>query len=308
MNNELFVKIIGLFENDPNYNVFYKKNKLVFDKIQIENQYNLTMKEVYYIINNDITYEIFLKLKTCQNCNKLTNRFVKQSRGYTTYCSRQCVSLSKNVKEKRKTSNLNKYGTENPLCSEICKQKAKETSLQKYGVEYASQSKNFKDRVKETCLKKYNTTNALKSPEVRLKIKQTSRMKYGSDCFLASKEYQETKKAKCNELNGVDYYTQTPEFKEKCRKTLMMRYGVDNPMHVKSFKKKIIQTNLKKYGVKHVTSSHVKNIKHLNKPFVIKHFIKDGYFLNDEFTNYFGITDTMIGYYKNLWGIKTTPK
>lgn len=308
MSNELFVTIISLFCNDKNYNVFHKKNKLVFNKIQIENNYNLTMKEIYYIINHDISYDVFLKLKTCQNCNKLTNRFVKQSRGYTTYCSKQCANSSCNVKEKRNATNLIKYGTTNPLCSDICKQKSKETSLNKYGVEYPSQSTEFRERVKETCLKKYNTTNILKLPEVRLKIKQTSRLKYGSDCFLSSKEYQEIKKKKCIELNGVEYYTQTTQFREKCRKTLMLKYGVDNPMHLKSFKKKMIQTNLKRYGVKHITSSHIKNKKHLNRSFVTKHFIQDGYFLNDEFIKYFGITDTMIGYYKNLWGIKNNTK
>lgn len=57
--------------------------------------------------------------------------------------------------QKRKLTNLNRYGAENVFASPIIKDRIIETCHQKYGCSYAMQSPMIQEKVKNTCLKKY---------------------------------------------------------------------------------------------------------------------------------------------------------
>lgn len=105
------------------------------------------------------------------------------------------------IKDKRRKTNLEKFGVENCYQSEEIKQKIKKTCLEKYGVEHHNQREEVKrkidesnvksqgakrylqtetgqQRYKDTCLEKYGVENTFQSEEKKNKIKATNLEKY----------------------------------------------------------------------------------------------------------------------------------
>ena len=80
--------------------------------------------------------------------------------------------------EKRKQTNLLKYGVELPSQSDIFKEKTKQTNMSKYGKPYTSQVEQFKEAAKQTNLKKYGVDCPLKSPEIKRRAVETIINKY----------------------------------------------------------------------------------------------------------------------------------
>lgn len=73
-----------------------------------------------------------------------------------------CVSNFREIpgiNEKIASTNVQKYGAENPFGSKEIKEKIKETNLSKYGVEWYTQTNECKERYKTTCLEKYGVPN-----------------------------------------------------------------------------------------------------------------------------------------------------
>jgi len=83
------------------------------------------------------------------------------------------------IKEKRKQTNLDRYGVENPFQSELVKNKSKQTNLDRYGVEYISKSQEIKDKKRQTCIDKYGVANVGLIPSSIEKRKQTNLDRYG---------------------------------------------------------------------------------------------------------------------------------
>lgn len=90
--------------------------------------------------------------------------------GWRKYCSRRCMSKSPDVIEKRKKTNVEKYGVESysqiqkfePWSDEVkskFREKSKLTSNKKYGVDHYSQTDEYKEKKRETNLKKYGVEN-----------------------------------------------------------------------------------------------------------------------------------------------------
>lgn len=52
---------------------------------------------------------------------------------------------SSKIKEKRKETNINKYGVDNPSKSSIIKNKVKDTNNKKFGNDWATQNDSIKD-------------------------------------------------------------------------------------------------------------------------------------------------------------------
>lgn len=90
------------------------------------------------------------------------------------------------VKEKRKQTNLKKYGSENVFAAESVKEKIKATNISRYGVE------------------NYSST-----PECKNKVNATNECKYGNVNIgrFGSKEHNHA----MVEKYGVPYFSQTEE-------------------------------------------------------------------------------------------------
>ena len=86
--------------------------------------------------------------------------------------------------ERRKKTNLAKYGHENSFGSEQIKEKIKRTNKERYGVENPMQSDKVKEKLKNTFTEKYGCPVPLvENKEVLEKVKKTNLERYGRENY-----------------------------------------------------------------------------------------------------------------------------
>jgi hypothetical protein len=189
---------------------------------------------------------------------------------------------------KRKNTNLDKYGTEFPSQNEIVKQKMRKTMMNKYGEKIPLQNENIKDKIniskqdkieqnknkiKEIFLKKYGYTTPAKNEDIKQKIKNTNLQRYGFESALKNKDVRDKIK-KTNLLKyGYEYPSQNPEIKEKVKQTCLERFGVEYPLQSEDVKNKGKQTSLKKYGYEHYQHNKIASENASKKAYKLKNFI-----------------------------------
>jgi len=156
------------------------------------------------------------------------------------------------VRDKIKATNLERYGAENPAQSAAVREKVIQTNLAVYGCKTPiSQNEEVREKAKQTNLTRYGVENAAHSDLLLEKKKETCLLKYGTAFVLQAEEVKE-KICKTNqEKLGVSYPTQSSEVREKVRHTFQERYG-GHPLTTELVKAKRRQTCQLKYGV----SSH----------------------------------------------------
>jgi hypothetical protein len=160
---------------------------------------------------------------------------------------------SKQIQEKIRKTNLEKYGVENPMHDSKIKQKQKESNVAKYGCAVPLVgNKEVLDKVKQTNLERYGTENPAHSAELQKNKVQTNLERYG----YASPFQNEDVKEKIRQTNidnlGVEYPTQSEEVREKVKETFRRVYGCDHPMQTEEMKKRVRKSNLEKYGVESI--------------------------------------------------------
>ena len=170
--------------------------------------------------------------------------------------------------EKKRQTNLEKYGVENPQRLEKTKERMKATNLERYGVENPFQAEQFKEKSRQTCLAKYGvecyakteesrkvTGVRLNSPEMIEKRFATNLEKYGSTCPMQSEENKEKIKKTFLEKYGQETYMGSEDFKQKVKETVKEKYGVDNVSQLEEVKLKKEETSMEHYGVKYYMQS-----------------------------------------------------
>lgn len=123
--------IIKLNEDKNNGNESLFKKRFIEHYINICNMcfpkdFKFSQK-IYHYINND--YNLNLGICKCGNRCKFKN----YKKGYYKHCSNKCSQQDKNTVEKRKNTNLLKYGYDNPAKNEEIKAKQIKTNNIKYG-------------------------------------------------------------------------------------------------------------------------------------------------------------------------------
>jgi hypothetical protein len=134
--------------------------------------------------------------------------------------------------EKKKHTNLERYGVEHPIQLERFKQKQQESMIKKYGVAHPQQIKEVREKTRQTCISTYGVPFASQSTSIKEKIAQTNLKKYGSENVLTS-----------------------TIIKEKIAKTNLEKYGTINPMQSAECQAKLEATSLKKYGTRRPSES-----------------------------------------------------
>jgi hypothetical protein len=81
--------------------------------------------------------------------------------------------------ERRKRTNLERYGAKNPFSSSMIQDKIKKNNLERYGVENISSLKTTKEKVKKTVLERYGVEYISQSREIQERIKEGNIKKYG---------------------------------------------------------------------------------------------------------------------------------
>jgi len=94
-------------------------------------------------------------------------------------CSNKFTSNNKCIKDRKKATNIEKYGYAHTFQSEIVKDRSKNTLIKKYGVDNPQKSQVVRDKCKATNIEKYGCAHTFQSEIVKDKIKATTLEKYG---------------------------------------------------------------------------------------------------------------------------------
>ena len=169
--NHLYIKHVDdediiLFEK-----LLFKKQD---DGSYIWNKYNGGEFQLPY----DVLYDLFITQNKTEGeiaeIYKVSRKVI-----HTRLQKNNIVKSSKLKVEKRKQTNLLKYGVELPPQSDVFKEKTKQTNIDRYGKPYTSQVEQFKEAAKQTNLKKYGVDSPFKSPEIKRRAVETIINKYG---------------------------------------------------------------------------------------------------------------------------------
>jgi len=231
---------------------------------------DVTFKCKFYMYENDIT-----EIPKCECSNDL--KFTDMVNGFRSYCSRKCMTSSTKMKEKRKNTNILKYGVDNPAKSLLVKEKVKQTNIKNFGTEYPLQSKECKNKFKKHFLEIHGVDNPSKLPNTREKAQNTMLEKYGVEHAMQSKEIQDKLKEYFLETYKVDNPSKLPNTREKAQNTMLEKYGVEHALQSPTFITKSKETNLNKYG----TDSYTKT-KEYQDNLHASIFIKNSKLINSE--------------------------
>jgi hypothetical protein len=140
--------------------------------------------------------------------------FLNQSNGNGKSFSKKTVTNKE--KEKRKKTNLKKYGVENVFQDKTIKEKSKQTMLEKYESDHPSKCLIIKEKKKQTFLEIYGVDNPNKSQKIKNKKKETFLLKLGYDNSLKSPEVREKGKETCRTRYGVDHISKLETICKYC--------------------------------------------------------------------------------------------
>jgi len=152
---------------------------------------NLKMNEYLTIPTNHLSEGSGHKVKVkCDICGK--EKMLQYRRYLLSYnnggyyaCSNSCnidkrkYEITDEIKEKKKNTNLKKYGVESPFQSEKIKEKIKQTNIKNYGVENPFQSEEIKEKIRQTNIEKYGFENPSQSEEIKKKKEKTCLKNHG---------------------------------------------------------------------------------------------------------------------------------
>ena len=206
-------------------------------------------------------------------CRVCSSRVVFENRtvGYRKYCCRRCSNNDPNKKDLSRTSCLERYGVDNfsktKEFNNIFKEKyytirskTKKTNLERYGTENPMQNETVRSKTKKTNLERYGTENPMQNETVRQNFKESLLDTYGVDHYSKTKSFKEKIRSTSIEHYGVSHPFASSEIKSKIRQTNLERYGTENPMQNETVQSKAKKTNLERYGAENpFASSEIKS-------------------------------------------------
>lgn len=134
----------------------------------------------------------------------------------------------------------------NPAKRKEVQEKMKQTNLERYGATTALNSKeNIAARVEQM----FGTEEAVK--EIVKKRRITNRSKYGSDHPMQNEQIKAKQQAVLIEKYGTHVPLQNEEVKAKMQKTVQDRYGVTNVAKLPEVRAKMAKTMFENYGVEY---------------------------------------------------------
>jgi len=118
------------------------------------------------------------------------------------YCSKKCSLTNSEVIEKRKKTNLEKFGTE-----------------------FYYQSKDFKEKRRKSLNEHYGVDEPLKSPEIMKQLKERNKKKYGVEFYNQTDEFKDKRRTTWISKYGVENPMLSKECMGKRDQTCISRYG-----------------------------------------------------------------------------------
>lgn len=159
------------------------------------------------------------------------------------------------ISEKRKTTNLSRFGVENPAQSDVIKQKRESTCLQKYGVKNPMQNDEVKESLRQSVQETYGVDYSCQADSVKQKRESTLKQKYGGNSPMCDETVREKQRHTMQELYGVESPLQSVSIRQQMINTLHDNYGVTNPMDSDVIRNRLLNTIRLRYGADSVLSS-----------------------------------------------------
>lgn len=181
------------------------------------------------------------------------------TKGYNSYCSRECANSSDLRIKKIKQTNLARYGTTCSLASKEIRAKVKQTNLEKYGAENVFASDAIKSKIRKTNLEKYGETNPAKSKKVKDKSKQTCLDKYGVEYSFQSKEMREKSKQTCLEKYGVDHPWKSSQLRQRQIEEFCKTNGLIPVSELKLYQPSVVLKHFGIMPIEYMTQNFIPN-------------------------------------------------
>lgn len=179
----------------------------------------------------------------CVICSGSTS-FINLQHGYREFCSHECADVSDLVRERRKTTTLERFGVENVFQSEEKKKKSRETLIERYGVDHPMRSDVIVQRLKETNLERHGNEWQIASSGTRASILESFQEKFGCDNPFGNPDVQ----AKI-ELTNIERYGAPHPVNQWVQNI----HGVTCALKIPGKLEETKRTNLEKYGVEWIS-------------------------------------------------------
>ena len=222
----------GVFRVDGGLNSAFLKNRAPhYDWSSLEGD---TIQEKIYILFNG--------RPRCPICGKKTPFGKRWSQGFNVTCSKECKKEYDRITLK---NNIRKLSTDE------VKEKRKRTCLERYGTENVFQNEDVKKKIRRTLMDRYSVEHPSQNPSIRYKMKKTSIERYGVPFYTQTEEYLERSKNTCMEKYGKEYYFQSSDCRSRAESLYMRKYGVPCNLMSPEVKERIKETNIRLYGVEY---------------------------------------------------------
>lgn len=174
-----------------------KKNLSDLHFLICSNPIGRTFKEKLYCHLNSIG-----DVPKCECGSPL--QFISISKGWRKFCSIKCQSNSKLTIQKRKLTNIQKWGVDNPMKSAKVKEILKNSVKSKWGVDNISKLQLVKDKVRSTNLEKFGVEYPSQLEENRDNLSNKMKFKSYDLNFLKSKKLESIISDKIDEF-GLEF-------------------------------------------------------------------------------------------------------
>ncbi len=258
-------------------------NKDAYDEIinytKIYDLYEIPFKERVYLYIHDLK-----TVGVCNNskCNNKTN-FKNKTLGYLRYCSNKCQSSSDEIMNKRKNTNIEKYGVEYAIFNED------KMMMFKSKLENRTQDEQteINEKRKSTNLINFGYDNPSKNPDFVEKRINSFKLNIDS--------WKESYKNTSNEKYGVEHPWSNKNIYEKCKITSKKLYGVEYPMLNDGIKKKSIINRAKSVENFRINFRNTFNLKLIEKMKTVYNIdisnINRGIYNSNNYSIFFDITN-----------------
>ena len=197
-----------------------RKDKELLDWINSKITESTQLPEQLYCIINNLS-------PVCENGNK---KFFKDSWAGYYRCGRDSCKCWQENQSKKLTIAKNLLSTDQ--WNDII-EKRKTTNLIKYGKEFAVQNKEIQEKITATNIEKYGVKTTLLVPSVQEKIRESIFGKYGVDNPMKINSIKQRAMDTCLEKYGHKIYTHSKEGRDIVRKTLKEKYNVSSIAQLK---------------------------------------------------------------------------
>ena len=239
---------------------FILRNKQFNKLTEIEKQEVINQVRKAYLENNmkiDELISMFNSTKTFMYDFLRKNNIKKSKEQLNAERSKLCKKAyhdkSNNeinkIKEKRKQTNMERFGVENPYQSKEIQDKIKQKNLELYGVEYATQRKDVKEKIDKSTLESQGAKRYLQTEEGQNKFKQSCLEKYGVENPYQSEQKKEKIKQTNLKKYGNEIPCRTKNIKNKMKENSLIKWGTEYPSQCQEIKNKVMNTNLQRFGL-----------------------------------------------------------